>query len=62
MHYMATVKPVSFRLTPDDIALLDALQSKMGIVNRTDILRLALRRLADAEGVQAKRRTAKPKP
>lgn len=48
---MATVKQTAFRFTAHDLALIEALQQKLGIVNRTEILRLALRRLADIEGV-----------
>ena len=48
---MTTAKQTAFRFTPTDLALLEALQRKLGIVNRTEIIRLALRRLADLEGV-----------
>jgi hypothetical protein len=48
---MTTAKQTAFRFTPADLALLEALQRKLGIVNRTEIIRLALRRLADLEGV-----------
>jgi hypothetical protein len=41
----------AFRLTDDDLTILDALQAKTGI-NRTDVVRLALRKLAEAEGIQ----------
>ena len=56
---MATVKPISFRLTAEDLALLDAVQAKLGVLNRTDVLRIALRRLAEVEGVAPKRARAK---
>lgn len=48
---MSTVKQTAFRFTADDLAVLDAVQAKLGMVNRTDVLRLAIRRLAQLEGV-----------
>lgn len=56
---MATIKQTAFRFTAEDIALLDAIQAKLGIVNRTEILRLAIRRLADLEGVAAAKQAKK---
>jgi hypothetical protein len=40
------------RFTPADLAILDALQEHTGISNQTDVLRLALRALADREGLR----------
>lgn len=48
---MATPKQVGIRLTTQDLELLSALQVKTGIGNRTDVIRLAIRRLAEMEGV-----------
>lgn len=39
------------RFTEQDLALLDAIQRKTGIVSRTEILRRAIRALAEKEGV-----------
>ena len=39
------------RFTDADLALLDALQAKTGIVSRSEILRRAIRALAEHEGV-----------
>lgn len=44
------------RFNEDDLALLDAIQKKTGIVSRSEALRLAIRALAQQEGVQAKKR------
>lgn len=52
---MATAtKHVGIRLTSEDLALVEALMAKTGIGNRTDVIRLAIRRLAEVEGVHAK--------
>ena len=61
---MATVKQTAVRFTPDDLELLDALQRKTGIQSRTDVLRMAIRALAEAHGVTiepAKPQRPKPK-
>ena len=47
-------KITPMRLTEDDIAVLDALKDKLGLLSRTEVIRMALRRLADAEGVVPK--------
>lgn len=39
------------RFTEEDIALLDAIQERTGIVSRSEILRRAIRVLAEREGV-----------
>jgi hypothetical protein len=49
------------RFTEQDLALLDAIQEKTGIVSRTEVLRRAIRVLADHEKVPAARRQAAPK-
>jgi hypothetical protein len=48
---MTTSKLTAFRFTPDDEAIFEALQKKLGIMNRADIMRMALRALAGAQGV-----------
>jgi hypothetical protein len=53
---MVTAPQVGIRFTDEDLALLEALQAKTGIGNRTDVVRLAIRKLAAAEGI------AVPKP
>jgi hypothetical protein len=52
---MATVKQTAFRFTSEDLAIVDAVQHKLGIVNRTDVLRMAIRALAEAQGVNPER-------
>lgn len=44
----------AWRPTPADHRLLEELKAKTGIVNETDIVRLGLRRLAEAEGLTSK--------
>ena len=39
------------RFTAEDIALLDAIQARTGILSRSEILRRAIRVLAEREGV-----------
>jgi metal-responsive CopG/Arc/MetJ family transcriptional regulator len=45
------------RFTEQDLALLDAIQEKTGIVSRTEILRRAIRMLAEHEKVATSRRS-----
>ena len=40
------------RFTPQDEAILAALQKRTGMVNRSDLIRLALRALAKEHGVK----------
>jgi hypothetical protein len=40
------------RFTPQDEAILVALQKRTGMVNRSDLIRLALRALAKEHGVK----------
>jgi len=49
MNYMP--KQSTVRFTEEDLALLDALQAKTGIVSRSEILRRAIRALAEQEEV-----------
>jgi hypothetical protein len=59
---MVTASQVGIRFTDEDLALLAALQAKTGIGNRTDVVRLAIRKLAAAEGITVpKPRSKKPK-
>lgn len=55
------LKLTSFRLADIDVAILDALRDKFGLRSRTDALRYAMRRTAEAEGVDVERLRAKPK-
>ncbi len=48
---MVTATQVGIRFTDDDFALVIAIMKKTGIGNRTDVVRLAIRRLAVAEGI-----------
>ena len=47
MSVMETAKQTAFRFTSTDLAIFDVLQRKLGIGNRTDIIRLAIRTLAE---------------
>jgi hypothetical protein len=49
---MVTATQIGIRLTDEDLSIIAGLQARTGIGNRTDVIRLALRRLAEAEGVQ----------
>jgi Arc/MetJ-type ribon-helix-helix transcriptional regulator len=48
---MATT-PTSIRLGPDDEQLLQRLEASTGIRTRSDLIRLALRELAKARGLE----------
>ena len=48
---MANAKLTAFRLTEADRAYLDTLEDKLGFT-KTDVVRLALRRLAELEGLE----------
>jgi hypothetical protein len=56
-----TVKQTAFRFTPDDLAILEAVQRKTGILNRTELLRMAIRALAVAQGVSVEKPRRKGK-
>ncbi len=51
----------SFRLGDEVTALLDQLGEQLGGLDRTAVLRLAVRRLADAEGIDPKEVAPKKK-
>ncbi|MDX2054056.1 MAG: hypothetical protein SFV15_16775 [Polyangiaceae bacterium] len=53
----------AFRLGSDDLAILDAVKQKMGLVTRADALRYVLRQYSQANGLQpkVKPKTTKPK-
>ena len=48
---VADAKLTAFRLTEADRAYLDTLEDKLGF-SKTDVIRLALRRLAELEGLE----------
>ena len=54
-HHQTTV-----RFTAQDLELLDALQKKTGIVSRTEILRRAIRALAEQEKVRSPAQPKRP--
>jgi hypothetical protein len=60
-NVMVTATQIGVRFTDEDLALVAALQAKTGIGNRTDVIRLALRRLAQAEGVEIPPVSQRPK-
>lgn len=45
---------VAFEPSPEEVRIIEAAQSKHGIKKATDIVRMALRRLADIEGFELK--------
>lgn len=49
---MATTLPTSIRLEPGDRQLLQRLEISTGIKSRSDLIRLALRELAKARGLE----------
>lgn len=56
---MTAPHQTTVRFTDQDLALLDAIQRKTGIVSRTEVLRRAIRLLAEQESVQPGRRESK---
>jgi metal-responsive CopG/Arc/MetJ family transcriptional regulator len=56
---MSAPHQTTVRFTEQDLALLDAIQQKTGIVSRTEILRRAIRLLAEHENVELGRRGGK---
>ena len=42
---------IGLRFTLEDLAITEAIRLKTGISNRSDVIRLAIRRLAAIEGV-----------
>jgi len=52
MPYMP--QQTTVRFTDEDIALLEAIQERTGIVSRSEILRRAIRVMAEQEGVRPK--------
>lgn len=52
---MTPTKHTTIRFNAADIALLDALQAKFGLVSRTEVVRMAIRRLAELENVKTPR-------
>lgn len=48
---MATTKQTTIRFTDEDLALLEAIAKRLGILSRTDVIRMALRELAKIHGV-----------
>jgi hypothetical protein len=49
--YMPTVRQTAFRFTAEDLSILDAIQRRTGIVSRTEVIRMAIRALAAAQGI-----------
>lgn len=49
---MARLKQTTMRFTEGDQALLEALEAHTGITNQTDVIRLAIRALAEREGMR----------
>jgi hypothetical protein len=52
-----TSRQTAFRFTSDDLRVLAALQEKTGIRTQTDVVRLALRELAKAQGVDMSKKS-----
>jgi len=49
---MVTATQIGIRFTDVDLALIEEIQAKTGIGNRTDVVRLAIRTLAKAQGIE----------
>jgi hypothetical protein len=58
---MAVTKPTGFRLTEEDLVLLDAIGHHTGIRSRSEALRALLRYYVRAEGVAVPKRKPPPK-
>ena len=58
---VANAKLTAFRLTETDRAYLDTLEDKLGF-SKTDVVRLALRRLAELEGLEHIKKSAPRRP
>ena len=52
-------KATAFRLTPQEVLLMDLLAAKVGVTSRADVLRVAIRKLAGIEGVDVPKAPAK---
>jgi hypothetical protein len=50
----STMKQTAFRLTEEDLAILDEAKRRAGLVSRTEAFRLVLREWARASGVGPK--------
>jgi hypothetical protein len=48
------MKKQTWRPTNEDLKLMAELKGKLGIVNTSDLLRMSLRKLAEAEGLQSR--------
>lgn len=57
---MAQVKQIAVRLSDEDLALVEALRSKTGVWSTAEVVRMALRALAEREGVTLSKRRPKP--
>jgi len=56
---VAHPKATAFRLTPEEVLLMDLLAAKVGVTSRADVLRVAIRKLAGLEGVEMPQAPAK---
>jgi metal-responsive CopG/Arc/MetJ family transcriptional regulator len=59
---MTSAKQTTIRLGDEDLAILDEIQRRTGLLTRSDALRFALRQYARAEGIPDQRPTSKRKP
>lgn len=50
---------IGIRFTEEDLDLIEAIKARTGISNRTDVIRLAIRRLATAEGIDVSKQPKK---
>lgn len=55
---MAAAKQQSIRLGPEDVAILEEIQRRMGFLGYSDAMRYALRQYAQQAGIEV----PKPKP
>ena len=52
---MIETNQIAIRLNPADLGILDALMKRTGIANASDVVRIALRKLASAEGIDVEK-------
>lgn len=56
IHMPPMPEKTTVRFNEEDLALLEAIQKKTGIVSRSEVLRLAIRALAEQESVNTRKR------
>lgn len=58
---MAVAKQQSIRLAPEDVAILEEIQRRMGFIGYSDAMRYALRQYAQQAGIELPKPRPRPK-